>query len=329
MKRLFFLIMFLIPIIINNKVLSYNTSSYCVLENESLRILESNNEHKISLIASTTKILTALVAIESNDIFKNIVVKKKDTLIDGSKVYFKENEEVYLVDVLYGLILRSGNDCANILATNLYSSYEEFIEKMNDKCKKIGMINSTFSNPSGLDNGTINYSTSYDLCLLMIEAMKNEMFRTIASSQKYSFSTNFGSYTFINKHKLVVNDECFIAGKTGYTKKSGRILVSYASKYNMDVAIATINDSNDWENHKIYLNNIKKYSTNITINSGKFYYNDYILILDTNIVVPIYDSEKNKIIYSIIINVEGAHLLISINGKIVLKRRLDISYKIS
>lgn len=187
------------------------------------------------------------------------------------------------------------------------------------------MSNSTFSNPSGLDNETLNYSTAYDMSILMIHAMKNDIFREIASTISYNFKTSVRSYSIINKHKLVCNDERFIAGKTGYTKKSGRILVSYASINNMNVVITTINDSNDWNSHKRYLENTIKYNDIYIIEKGYFYYDNYIIYLSEDIKLFTYNKEIEQMNIVIEIDVNGAFLIIYKGSNIILTRRLEIS----
>lgn len=318
---LFFLV--LNTLVLNKSYENNNTSTYCVLEEKSQRILEGNNEHKISLIASTTKILTCIVAIESNNIYKNVKVKEEDVNIEGSKVYFTINEEVYLIDVLYGLMLKSGNDCANILAREVYGDYDFFIKKMNDKCKEIGMKNSTFLNPSGLDSTSCNYSTAYDMSLLMLYAMKNDVFREIAGTKMHKFKTNNRNYSFINKHKLVLNDDRFIAGKTGYTKKSGRILVSYVREKNINAVITTIDDSNDWVNHKTFADRLNIYNKEYKISKGEFIYNNRKIILNEDIVIPICSNEK-ELYYKIILNIEGVYLFIFKKQKVILNIELEI-----
>ena len=323
------LVIILIPLFFITKDANayQNEKSYCVLEENSLRILEGNNYNKISLIASTTKIMTCLIACETNNLNRYVTPTYEDVNIDGSKIYLDINDKVVLLDLLYGLMLRSGNDCANIIAKTCFNDYDLFIKKMNDKCKEIGMTNTTFSNPSGLDYETINYSTAYDMSLLMIYAMKNPIFSQISSTKSYSFKSYNNKYYYLtNKHKLVLNDDAFIAGKTGYTKKSGRILVSYGKINNMKGSITTINDSVDWSNHKKYLNNAKKYTESYTIKKGtysSFNYDLYNVIVRDDIVIPIKSEEKKDLSLKILFNRYGVYLYAYCNEKLILKKRLE------
>lgn len=169
-------------------------------------------------------------------------------------------------------MLRSGNDCANALARSYKDGYQAFIELMNDKCKELGLINSVFENPSGLDSKNENYSTAYDMARLMAYAMKNEYFYNIASTHEIRIKSQEGTTFYLkNKDKSMLTDERFIAGKTGYTKASKRVLVNFASKDGLDVVIVTINDSNDWQNHKYYLDNALSLKLKLVLRKGTYY----------------------------------------------------------
>lgn len=217
MKKLSFLLVIIFFFCFSQtKVSAYNPSSYIVYDADMNAVLEGKNMNTISLIASTTKIMTAIVAIENGSMLDTYKVSKEDTLVEGSKVYLYENETMTLCDLLYGLLLRSGNDCANMIARCVTNDYDHFIFLMNEKCKEIGMLNSSFENPSGLDTLNENRSTSYDLALLMTYAMKNEIFKEIASSHSHvAYSIEGRRFSWINKDKSILSDDRFIAGKTG------------------------------------------------------------------------------------------------------------------
>ncbi len=235
----------------------------CVMEVSSGRILYSSNEDVKLPIASTTKILTALTVIENFDLNKVITVPKQATLIEGSSIYLKEGERLTALELLYGLMLRSGNDCAYTLASTL-TSYDEFIKLMNDTATKLGCKNSNFVNPHGLHDDN-HYSSAKDLCLITCYAMKNKTFRKIVSTKKISISNEFYDYkrVLINKNKLLYNLDGCNGVKTGYTKKAGRCLVTSCNQNGFEVVSVVINSpdmynrtteliNNSYKNYKMY-----------------------------------------------------------------------------
>ncbi len=222
-----------------------------MMDYDNNRILYENNIHEKHLTASIAKIMTCLVAIENGDLNKICTVNNDTINQIGSSIYLKLNDKIYLRDLLYGLMLRSGNDAAYLISINVCNSLDSFVDLMNKTAKKLNMNNTQFENPSGLDNVTKNFSTPYDMALLMSYAMKNKTFREITSSKTYSFSTiNDIKMTFINKHKLIHSNEYCISGKTGYTEKANRTLVSCFSKNNINVVIVTFECGNDWNVHE-------------------------------------------------------------------------------
>lgn len=302
-----------------------NTEScYIVLENSTNRVLEGNNINKQSLVASTAKILTAITAIENYDLKEEVIIQKSDTLEVGSKVYLKENEKIKRIDLLYALMLRSANDAASALSGN---NSPTFIKQMNNMAKKIGMKNSVFVNASGLDEIEYNLSTAYDMALLSSYASKNEIFLAIASSHKYSCNTKESSYSWINKHKLVTSDDNFVFGKTGYTKKSKRILVSNYKKDNKDLTIVTINESDDWSKHRNLAQNNNNYHF-ITI-FKKGVYNtkqevSYYIHIKEDIVVPIKKNEKEDISVIFILLKKQAEIEIYLNKVLIMRKKIDV-----
>ena len=196
--------------------------------NSEIRI-ESDNINDRKLIASTTKIMTCIIALENSDIEKEITVGEEVLSMYGTNIYIKKGEVIKIKDLLYGLMLRSGNDAAITLAYNTLG-YDEFINKMNDKAKELGMNNTEFSNPHGLDDETKNYSTAYDMALLSRYAYRNTMYRKIVATRKYSTKSSLKSYTWYNRVSLLNNYKYCIGGKNGYTPKAGKSLVSYAKK---------------------------------------------------------------------------------------------------
>lgn len=252
MKKVLLLIGLLFPIFVKG----ITATSYIVMDQDSGRILESSNQDKVSLIASTTKIMTALVAIEYGNL--EDVVKINDDVLEayGSGIYVQVGEELTLDDLLYGLLLRSGNDAALAIASYVGGSVDNFVYLMNEKAKEIGMDNTNFINPSGLENnkGEGNTSTVYDMALLMRKAMEKEDFKRITSTKEITIKSSLKTYHWDNKNKLLQNYEYCTGGKTGYTKKAHRTLVTTATKDNMNLIVVTFNDGNDFNDHELLYN---------------------------------------------------------------------------
>lgn len=201
-----------------------------------------------SLIASTTKIMTALIICERCDLDQVVQIPRQAVGIEGSSLYLREGEKVTVEQLLYGLMLRSGNDAAAALALHCAGSMEAFAEKMNEKAAELGMTNSHFCNPHGLD-AEDHYATARDLSILAIAAMENETLRRIASTKSISFAER----SLVNHNKLLWRYEGAIGIKTGYTKAAGRILVSAAERNGRRLVCVSINAPNDWSDHAALL----------------------------------------------------------------------------
>lgn len=237
--------------------------SYIVIDKDSGRIIASKNADKKRYMASTTKIMTAIVAIENyNNLNENLSVPKEYTGIEGSSIYLVPNQNATMLDLLYGLMLRSGNDAA--LAVAYFAggkNVSNFIEDMNYKAKEIGAYNTNFTNPHGLHNED-HYTTAYDLALITKYSLENEQFKEIASAKKYYNSDN--NFYFINKNKVVYQYKYGTGVKIGYTKTAGRCLVASAQKDDMEIIVVVLNDGN-WFNdsYKMFdfaFDNYKKYN---------------------------------------------------------------------
>ena len=198
-------------------------------------LTESNADTKLPM-ASTTKIMTALIIIEDCDLDEVLTVPDKAVGVEGSSIYLKKGEEIDVRDLVYGLMMRSGNDSATALAIHHSGSVEEFVKVMNERAEKIGVKNTHFKNPSGLPDGE-HYTTARDLCEIARYAMNNEKFREVVSTRSYK-----GKYrSFNNKNKMLYNYEGANGVKTGYTVKAGRCLVSSAERDGMDVITVVLN----------------------------------------------------------------------------------------
>ena len=218
------------------------------MEVSSKRVLYSDNENLKLPMASTTKILTCITVIENFDLEKVVKVPKSAVGVEGSSIYLKENESLTVKELLYGLMLRSGNDCAECLATTLTNSREEFISLMNKTAKNIGAKNSNFTNPHGLHD-EMHYTTAKDLCLISAYSMQNSLFREIVSTKSIDISNN-GENTkrhLLNKNKMLFNYDGATGIKTGYTLKAGRCLVSSAKKNGVEIVSVVLNSPQMWE----------------------------------------------------------------------------------
>ena len=295
-KCLWLLILFLIPL----KVIG--SSSYIVMDGDSKRVLEGNNIHLEKLIASTSKIMTALIAIENGNLLEEVIVSKEVLKAYGSNVYIEMGEKITLRDLLYGLLLRSGNDCAIEIAYKISGSMEEFASLMNRKAKELRMEHTNFINSSGLEdeNKLGNTSTAYDMGLLMSYAIDNDTFKEISSTKRHIVTTNYKTYDWYNKNKLLSSYKYTIAGKTGFTKLARRTLVTAALKDEKRIVVVTLNDPDDFSNHKyLYEKNFKKYNKvnllkkgKITVDNNSFYDNLYI---DKDISILLTSQEEKKV----------------------------------
>ena len=298
------LILVLALIVLPIKVSAITASSAIVMDLNSNRILYENNIHEQRLIASITKIMTAIVAIEYGNL--DDIYEVDDEVLEayGSAIYIEIGEKLTLRDLLYGLMLRSGNDAAVVIAKNIAGSMEAFAMLMNETASKIGMNDSYFYNAHGLeeDDGTGNLSTAYDMALLTKYAMENETFREIFGTKEYSVKTNKKSYRWTNKNKLLHEYDFITGGKTGFTKKARRTLVTTASSNNIDLVIVTLNDPNDFDDHlTLYTEIFKKYEAIKVLDKKKFEikddteYEDDTLYINEDVYIPVLNEEKNSI----------------------------------
>lgn len=214
------------------------------------RILWSHEGEKKMLVASTTKILTAIVAIEQGDLSSQVTVSGNAFGVEGSSLYLKNGEKMSLEHMLYGLMLRSGNDAATAIAEHIGGSVEGFVVLMNQKAEHIGMSRSHFVNPHGL-NADDHYSTALDMARLTAYALKNPIFAQIVKTKvkKAPNPHEKWDYTWYNKNKLLAMYEGADGVKTGYTVKAGRCLVSSASRDGRQLAVVTLNAPGDWADH--------------------------------------------------------------------------------
>ena len=228
------------------KAVSTSASCAILMDAASGRILCERNIHEPRLIASITKLMTALVAVEhADDLDEEITIQADWLGSEGSSIYLRANEKISLRGLLYGLLLQSGNDAAMAIACHVAGDAASFAAMMNERAEELGMENSSFSNPSGL-NADDHYSTAYDMALLACACLENEVVAEICATQ----SATVGVRTFYNHNKLLHRYEGCVGMKTGYTELAGRTLVSAATRNGQTLVCVTLNDGNDWVDHE-------------------------------------------------------------------------------
>lgn len=221
---------------------------YCV--NNDTVLFEKNSNEKMSM-ASTTKILTTLIALEHSQAEDKEVTFTKEMIAEGSSMYLKEGYKLHLSDLATGMMTVSGNDAANAVAISISGSIEEFAKVMNTKAQQIGMTSSSFVTPSGLDDEN-HYSTALDMAHLMSYAMSNNSFAELTAKKNARvdfISPEDMSITYGNHNRLLSLYEYCNGGKTGFTKKSGRCLVTSAEKDGVKLIAVTLNAPDDWNDH--------------------------------------------------------------------------------
>ena len=323
-KILVFILILLIPI----SVFADTGRSTIIMDIDSGRILYKKNINEKRLIASTTKIMTCIIVLENCDIEKNITIGDEVLSMYGTNIYIKNGEVLKIKDLLYGLMLRSGNDAAITLAYNTLG-YDEFIKKMNEKAKEIGMKNTNFNNPHGLDDDTKNYSTAYDMALLSRYAYKNRIYRQIISTKKYVTKSSLKSYVWYNRMSLLNNYKNCIGGKNGYTPRAGKTLVSYAKKDDLILTIVSLDDSSIYENHKsLYNNYFSKYKNYTIVEKGDFFINNNSYYINKSFKYPLEEFETNDIKTLLKINNGKGNIEIYFNENIIGKIDLYENNKI-
>lgn len=225
-----------------------------LIDVKSGRLLYAAQGDKRMRIASLTKIMTAIVAIEQGTLSDKVTVSKNAFGKEGSSIYLKLGEEISLHSLLYGLMLRSGNDAATAIAEHVGGSEEGFVFLMNEKAKELGMERSNFMNPHGLDNNE-HYSTANDMAKLTAYALQNPVFQEIVKTEvkKVPNPNESWDYVWSNKNKMLNMYDGADGVKTGYTKIAKRCLVSSATRNGQQLAVVTLNDSNDWLDHRSLL----------------------------------------------------------------------------
>ena len=220
-------------------------------------------------------------------------------------------------------MLRSGNDAAITLAYNTLG-YDEFINKMNEKAKSIGMENTIFNNPHGLDEDTENHSTAYDMALLSRYAYDNSIYRKIISTKKYVTKSSLKSYVWYNRMSLFSKYKNCIGGKNGYTPRAGKSLVSYAKKDDMVLTIVSLDDPSIYENHKnLYNSYFSKYKNYTIVEKGDITFNNKFYQIESTFKYPLKESETGNISTLVKLNKNDSKIDIYFNKSIIGSVPLD------
>ena len=303
MKKIIVFIICLIPL----NVLGYDipSKSLILMDRDSNRVLLSKNSNDKRLIASTTKVMTAILAIEYGKLDDVVLVGDEVLKSYGSNIYINKGESILLIDLIYGLMLRSGNDCSLIIAKHIGKTEENFINMMNNKAKELGMRDTTFSNPSGLDDDTKNISTAHDMAILMSYASKNSTFLEIASTKNYKTESDKKVYVWKNRCELLFNYPYLTSCKTGYTPKAGKILATSASKNNLNLVMIGFDYGYDYEMQKeIYEDYFRRYKNYKIIDKDKFNikYNGLTGYINNDFYYPLNEEEIDRVVTKIELN---------------------------
>ena len=295
------------------EALSTSAKSMCVLEQDSKRVLEQKDMDTMRANASTTKIVTAITVIQNCDNLDEIItVNNKSIGIEGTSIYLRKGEQLSVRDLLYGLMLRSGNDSAVALAYHIGGTESQFVDMMNKLCVNVGTKNTHFANPHGLDDVN-HYTTAYDLALVTAYALNNPIFKQIVSTKHYTIpATNISEARYLtNKNRLLNSLDGCIGVKTGFTSRAGRCLVSAIERNGVTLVCVVLNCGPMFEESVALLNTAySEYDFSpITIANEPIYNEYYVdnvrgqlnLYTDETYIFPVKDNEKQdlKVLYSL------------------------------
>ncbi|WP_308639097.1 D-alanyl-D-alanine carboxypeptidase family protein [Paenibacillus silvisoli] len=275
---------------------STHAKGAALIDVESGRILYSHNGDKPMLIASLTKIMTAIVAIEHGNLSDMVKTSKRAAGKEGSSIYLQLGEEMSLQNMLYGLMLRSGNDAATAIAEHVGGSEEGFVHLMNEKAQMLGLANTQFMNPSGLD-AEGHYASANDLARLTAYALKNPVFKEIVKTKekKAPNPNDSWDYQWRNKNKMLAMYDGADGVKTGYTKKSLRTLVTSATRDGQQLVAVTLNDGDDWNDHRKLLDyGFDNYKLSEVARKGQPI-NGYPLAVGRTLRYPFAEGEKEQL----------------------------------
>lgn len=263
---------------------SVSARAAALYEPETESFLYLKNENQRLGMASTTKIMTAHIALELLDPDESIAVDSRAIGIEGSSIYIMPGEVINAIDLIYAVLLQSANDAAAALAYRIAGSIEDFAALMNEKARSYGLVNTNFTNPHGLDDDN-HYTTAHDLAIISANALKNPKFKEIASTYKKEVVSSHKTRILVNHNKMLKSYDGCIGVKTGFTKRCGRCLVSAAERDDLTMISVTIDAASDWNDHKRMLDyGYSKLEARTLAYPGQFSY-----------TIPVINGEKNEI----------------------------------
>ena len=242
-----------------------NSRAYVVIDRKSNTILVGKNENQKKKMASTTKIMTALIVIEHTNLSDTVEISKKASNTGGSRLGLKTGDKITVSDLLYGLMMRSGNDAAVALAEHVAGSITDFANLMNEKAISLGLSNTHFVTPHGLDEDE-HYTTAYELALLSNYAMNNEIFAKIVGTKNYTITINGYPKTLTNTNELLGALNGVYGIKTGFTNGANRCLVTCCKRSNMDIICVVLGADT------------KKYRTTDSIKLIEYAFNNFTYV---------------------------------------------------
>ena len=280
----------------NEKNIALSARSASLYEPTTKTFLFAKNADERLPMASTTKIMTALVALENTRLDEQIYIPSEACGVEGSSLYLTPGEILTAKDLLYGLMLRSANDAAVAIACHVAGNIESFSSLMNEKAANLGLKNTNFENPHGLDSQN-HYTTARELAIISAEALKSDTFREIVSTKSAIITNTEGfSRTIVNHNKLLRLYDGAIGVKTGYTKKSGRSLVGAAQRDEITLVSVTLDAPDDWNDHAKLLDRGFSSLSAFSLSEGERSYS-LPIISGTRDRLSVYNSEGFKTVY--------------------------------
>lgn len=244
---------------------STSASASILIEADTGDVILENNADEVLPMASTTKIMTALIAIENRELDSEVIVSPNAVGIEGSSVYLSANEKLTMGDLVYALMLESANDAATAIAIEIGGSIDGFAALMNARAEALGCTHTHFTNPHGLDDPN-HYTTARELAMITRAALENSTFREIVSTEQHKIPLDSGGVRLLINHNRLLREKDYVIGvKTGFTKRSGRCLVSAAERDGVTVIAVTLSDPNDWQDHAAMLEYGLEHYTHLTL----------------------------------------------------------------
>ena len=285
---------------------SVSAHSAVLIDLASKNVLFSKNKDEKMGMASTTKIMTALVAAENFDLDRTVRIASEAVGVEGSSIYLHEGEKLTMEELLYALLLQSANDAATAIAIAVAGSTERFADMMNERARQMGLVNTSFTNPHGLSDDN-HYTTAHDLAVITAHALENETVREIVSTYKKNIpiDSECNPRVLVNHNKMLKLYDGSIGVKTGFTKKTGRCLVSAAEREGLTLIAVTLNAPDDWNDHTKMLDyGFCNYESLLIADVGSFTYampvtggvEDHVTLTNTRELRMTVPRERGEII---------------------------------